>query len=149
MTTHARTEGGNRSRTPLRPPKAPLSCDHNVYDPCGWRDANDRKLGVPIGYGHLLLVPFSGARGGRTQKFAGAPEKVAFTLPTGIYMYGSAQPLPTPLLSSREHMQRVVPSLDQPSPWNFSANGLYRLGKPHSYSNGEMTRDEGGSTYFS
>lgn len=51
MTTHARTEGGNRSRTPLRLPKAPLSCDHNVYDPCGWRDANDRKLGVPIGYG--------------------------------------------------------------------------------------------------
>lgn len=76
--------------------------------PCGWRDANDRKLGVPIGYGHLLLVPFGGARGGRTQKFAGAPEKGAFMLPTGIYMYGSAQPLSTPVLSSREHMQRVV-----------------------------------------
>ncbi|KAI6022162.1 hypothetical protein BKA83DRAFT_1184512 [Pisolithus microcarpus] len=28
----------------------------------------------------------------------------------------------------------LFPSLDQSSPWNFLANGLYQLGKPHSYS---------------
>ncbi|KAI6038128.1 hypothetical protein EDC04DRAFT_2039154 [Pisolithus marmoratus] len=55
-----RIEGGNQSQTPTRPPKARSACDRNVCIPCGWRDEDGRKCGMPIRYddcaGHFAAV---------------------------------------------------------------------------------------------